>query len=247
MCALSLKDLCLVPYLAELAQDGVASLKIEGRCKRPEYVAAAVTALVQARAGEEPDLDTLRAVFSRSGFTDGYYNGKRQQMLRHRQKEDVLQAKEVLPHLAQLYQKPTPQIALTMDVRVQTGEPAVLTLRDADGNCVTVSGETVQPARTKTTDAAQLERQLGKLGGTIYALAELHAELRRRGNAPGICLERTATGRHRCNGCKANCRQHAALYHTACHPVQRTDLRHKTAPVPHHAAGLERAFRTAAG
>ena len=73
MCTLSLKDLCLVPYLAELAQDGVASLKIEGRCKRPEYVAAAVTALVQARAGEEPDLDTLRAVFSRSGFTDGYY------------------------------------------------------------------------------------------------------------------------------------------------------------------------------
>ena len=120
MCALSLKDLCLVPYLAELAQDGVASLKIEGRCKRPEYVAAAVTALVQARAGEEPDLDTLRAVFSRSGFTDGYYNGKRQQMFGTRQKEDVLQAKEVLPHLAQLYQKPTPQIALTMDVRVQT-------------------------------------------------------------------------------------------------------------------------------
>ena len=176
VCALSLKDLCLVPYLAELAQDGVASLKIEGRCKRPEYVAAAVTALVQARAGEEPDLDTLRAVFSRSGFTDGYYNGKRQQMFGTRQKEDVLQAKEVLPHLAQLYQKPTPQIALTMDVRVQTGEPAVLTLRDADGNCVTVSGETVQPARTKATDAAQLERQLGKLGGTIYALAELHAD-----------------------------------------------------------------------
>lgn len=176
VCALSLKDLCLVPYLAELAQDGVTSLKIEGRCKRPEYVAAAVTALVQARAGEEPDLDTLRAVFSRSGFTDGYYNGKRQQMFGTRQKEDVLQAKEVLPHLAQLYQKPTPQIALTMDVRVQTGEPAVLTLRDADGNCVTVSGETVQPARTKATDAAQLERQLGKLGGTIYALAELHAD-----------------------------------------------------------------------
>ena len=75
VCTLSLKDLCLVPYLAELAQDGVASLKIEGRCKRPEYVAAAVTALVQARAGEEPDLDTLRAVFSRSGFTDGYYTG----------------------------------------------------------------------------------------------------------------------------------------------------------------------------
>lgn len=109
-CALSLKDLCLVPYVAELAEDGVASLKIEGRCKRPEYVAAAVTALVQARAGETPDLDTLRAVFSRSGFTDGYYTGKRQQMFGTRQKDDVLQGQKVLPQLAQLYQKPTPQV-----------------------------------------------------------------------------------------------------------------------------------------
>ncbi len=175
-CALSLKDLCLVPYVAELTQDGVASLKIEGRCKRPEYVAAAVTALVQARAGEEPDLDTLRAVFSRSGFTDGYYTGKRQQMFGTRQKEDVMQAKEVLPRLAQLYQKPTPQVALTMQVTVQTRQPAVLTIQDIDGNRITVSGETVQPARTRATDAAQLERQLGKLGGTIYTLAELHAD-----------------------------------------------------------------------
>ena len=157
---------------------------MEGRCKRPEYVAAAVNALVQARAGETPDLDTLRAVFSRSGFTDGYYTGKRQQMFGTRQKDDVLQGQKVLPQLAQLYQKPTPQVPLDMHVTVQTGQPAVLKLRDGDGISVSVSGDVVQPARTKATDLPQLERQLGKLGGTLYTLSGLQADCDGTGMLP---------------------------------------------------------------
>ena len=67
--ALSLKDLTLTDRLRELEALGVASFKIEGRLKRPEYVAAAVTACRQSLAGEVPDLETLQSVFSRSGFT----------------------------------------------------------------------------------------------------------------------------------------------------------------------------------
>lgn len=175
-CALSLKDLCLVPYVAQMAEDGVTSLKIEGRCKRPEYVAAAVTALVQARDGIEPDLETLRAVFSRSGFTDGYYTGKRRDMFGTRQKEDVLRAKEVLPKLKQLYQKPVGRVPLTMHVSLEENLPVQLTVRDTDGNTVTVSGDVPQKAQNKPTDTAQLERQFGKLGGTIYFLEHLTAD-----------------------------------------------------------------------
>ncbi len=175
-CALSLKDLCLVPYISQIAADGVASLKIEGRCKRPEYVAAAVTALVQARQGIAPDLETLRAVFSRSGFTDGYYTGNRQNMFGTRQKEDVLRAKEVLPRLEQLYRKPTGSIPLYFHVMVHTNHPVQLTALDTDGNSVTVSGEIVQPAHSRPTDAQQLERQLAKLGGTVYTFGGLAAD-----------------------------------------------------------------------
>ena len=64
---LSLKDYSIVSRLKELEAAGVASAKIEGRMKRPEYVAAAVTACRQSLAGEVPDLETLRSVFSRSG------------------------------------------------------------------------------------------------------------------------------------------------------------------------------------
>lgn len=172
-CALSLKDLCLVPYVQQIAADGVASLKIEGRCKRTEYVAAAVTALVQARNGQEPDLETLRAVFSRSGFTDGYYTGKRQHMFGVHQKEDVLHAKDVLSGLAHSYQKPHGIIPLTMHVTVQSNQPARLSVTDPDGSAVTITGEMPQPAKTRPTDPQQLERQLGKLGGTIYTLDQL--------------------------------------------------------------------------
>lgn len=187
-CALSLKDLCLVSYVTQMAADGVASLKIEGRCKRPEYVAAAVTALVQARAGIEPDLETLRAVFSRSGFTDGYYTGKRQEMFGTRQKEDVLRAKEVLPRLEQLYRKPAGRVPLYIHVVMLTGAPIQLTALDGDGNSVSVCGETVQSARSRPTDVEQLTRQLGKLGDTVYTLAGLTADCDGVGMLPAASL-----------------------------------------------------------
>ncbi len=71
--ALSLKDLSLLPHLQALAGMGVASFKIEGRMKGPDYVAAAVAACRSALQGEKPDMENLRMVFSREGFTDSYF------------------------------------------------------------------------------------------------------------------------------------------------------------------------------
>ena len=96
---LSLKDLSLLPYLCELRDMGIDSFKIEGRMKRPEYVAAAVTACRAALDGAQEDeiFDLLRRVFSRSGFTDGYYTGSMgRRMFGTRQKEDVTAAQGAL-------------------------------------------------------------------------------------------------------------------------------------------------------
>ena len=78
-CDLSLKDLSLVRHLKKIGDLGVLSLKIEGRMKRPEYVAAAVTAVKHAIAGvlDPADEAQLQSVFSRSGFTDGYFTDQR--------------------------------------------------------------------------------------------------------------------------------------------------------------------------
>ncbi len=173
---LSLKDLSLVQHMDNLIADGIASLKIEGRMKRPEYVAAAVSALRDARDGRTPDMDALRAVFSRNGFTDGYYTGKRNDMFGVRAKDDVTAANDVLPKLRQLYHKPPHPVAVDIQVRITAGEPVMVSGQDQDGNSVIVYGEIPQPAMKKATDKEQLERQLSKLGDTIYSLRSIDCE-----------------------------------------------------------------------
>jgi len=81
---LSLKDLSIIKSISELEKAGVASVKIEGRMKSPDYVAAAVGACVKAREGKKYDEKALEAIFSRSGFTDGFFTGEIYSMRGHR-------------------------------------------------------------------------------------------------------------------------------------------------------------------
>ena len=167
--ALSLKDLSLADRIGELTRMGVASLKIEGRMKRPEYVAAAVTAVRRAREGEPVDFETLRSVFSRSGFTKGYFDGKiDREMFGRRQKEDVTSAAGVLGELEKLYAKENPLVPVTMEFTAGAGEAVVLTVRDRDGHAVTVTGEAPLLAEKKPTDADRARQNLAKTGGTPY-------------------------------------------------------------------------------
>lgn len=97
---LSLKDLSLLHHLGGLRGLGVHSFKIEGRMKRPEYVAASVAAAKKAVSlGFLPyeDSKLLEQVFSRSGFTDGYYGEQLgRKMFGTRTKEDVAGAQPAL-------------------------------------------------------------------------------------------------------------------------------------------------------
>ena len=74
---LSLKDMCLASHLREIADAGVKSLKIEGRMKAPDYVGAVTSVyrrlLDEGRNASGEELKYLAKIFSRSGFTDGYF------------------------------------------------------------------------------------------------------------------------------------------------------------------------------
>ncbi len=175
-CALSLKDQSLLAHLQTMCEMGVSSLKIEGRMKRPEYVAAAVTAVKTALRGENPDLDELRAVFSRSGFTDGYFTGKRQDMFGTRQKEDVTAAQGVLQSLRAKYRQPRKAAVLDAAYTLRAGEPAKLCVTDRQCS-VTVTGEIPQTAQSRPTDADALRRQFEKLGDTVYSAGRVTAEI----------------------------------------------------------------------
>lgn len=173
-CDLSLKDLSIVEQLQELRELGVTSVKIEGRMKRPEYVAAAVTACKNALAQEPLQLERLQSVFSRSGFTAGYYNAQLgNDMFGTRQKEDVVSATKVLGELAQLYRKEEPRVALRASFALSADKPAQLTLEDEDGNTATAQGECPQVALNKPTTQEMVGQSLNKLGGTPYYMESL--------------------------------------------------------------------------
>ena len=166
--ALSLRDMCLVDRLPELADAGAVSFKIEGRMKRPEYVAAAVTAYREALSGGRPDVETLKSVFSRSGFTDGYAAGKRTlAMFGNRTKDDVTAAAGVLSGLQNLYKGEYKSVKLDMTLSVRAEEPARLTVGDGV-NTVTVTGDVPEKALRTSLTPELAEKSLAKLGSTFY-------------------------------------------------------------------------------
>lgn len=169
-CDLSLKDLSLVRRLAAIESAGVFSLKIEGRMKRPEYVAAAVTAVKSAINGnlDEKDEFDLRSVFSRSGFTSGYFDGKLgKSMFGTRQKEDVVSAAGVLKRLSHLYDNENPLVPIDFKFEFKAGKPAVLSA-SALGKTARAEGDVPEKALNKPLNAEMLKSRLSKLGGTPF-------------------------------------------------------------------------------
>lgn len=174
--ALSLKDMSLLAHIRDMADAGVNSFKIEGRMKRPEYVAAAVTACRRALAGQPWDMDTLRAVFSRSGFTDGYLTGRRgADMFGYRTREDVTGADAVLRELAGLYRQETPLVPVDMRFTLDAGEARLLA---SDGSIETeICAGAPEPALHRALDADAAQRNLSKTGGTPFYLRRFEADI----------------------------------------------------------------------
>lgn len=168
-CDLSLKDLSLIRHINELSKAGVVSLKIEGRMKRPEYVAASVTACKKALNDEYDNAfeSTLKSVFSRSGFTDGYLTGRRCDMFGTRQKEDVVSANDVLKELSHLYDNENPLVPIDLEFSCKEGERPCLKAT-ALSKTVTVYGEIAQKAINKPTTAETVGIRISKFGNTPY-------------------------------------------------------------------------------
>ncbi len=178
--ALSLRDLSLVPRLKELEGMGIASAKIEGRMKRAEYVAAAVTACREA-LGEGLTPETagrLHTVFSRGEFTQGYYLGKRDKALFGvRERQDGAESAKVRKELGKLYEEEPQVLPVEMEFRAEAGEPPVLTAC-CRGETVSAAGEqAVQAARTKALGEEDAAALLGKTGGTPFFLDKLRCEI----------------------------------------------------------------------
>ena len=165
---LSLKDLCLARQIPELCRMGVASLKIEGRMKSPEYVREVVRIyrrlIDEGRGASDEEIAELSAVFSRGGFTDGYYTRRiGKEMLGVRSESDKETSRTLSPFTGL-----TRKVPVDFAFSAKTGEPISLTLTSGNDS-VTVTGEAPVAAEDHKTDEGLILRQLSMLGGTIYA------------------------------------------------------------------------------
>ena len=186
--ALSLKDNSLIPYLGELQDMGVASAKIEGRMKRPEYVSAAVRACVEQRDFgfiTDKTAEQLRGVFARTGFTDGYYTGKTGRgMFGTRTRDDVTAADDkLLSQLSQSYKDELQNVPLTGSFSVKAGEMAKLSLSDGVHTAEAFSEQAAEQAQRVPLDPEKAKAQLCKTGGTAYKITGLKLDI-----APDVSL-----------------------------------------------------------
>ena len=182
---LSLKDNCLVHYLKDLESMGVVSLKLEGRMKRPEYVAAVTgvyRSVLDGHAVDRNMMNILSEAFNRQGFTDGYYAGRLgEDMFGIR--EDGQQNNAFFKDMRQTYElAENPLVPITMQATVSPSRFS-LTATDPEGRTCTMEGPVPETARVADLTEDALISRLQKTGGTPYYCADIHANV-----TPGLSL-----------------------------------------------------------
>ena len=179
---LSLKDACLAPFVPEMQDAGVACLKIEGRMKRPEYVAAVTEIyarlLREHRAPTKDEQKKLALAFSRDGFTAGYYHGARGREMFGTRPENAKWPEDWFGELRARYEKEDQRLVpLTFDCTIRAGEAMTLHAEDADGHTLTVTGSVPEAARNRALTAEEVEARLKKTGGTAFSVASCSVSL----------------------------------------------------------------------
>ncbi|MCD8382965.1 MAG: U32 family peptidase [Clostridiales bacterium] len=187
---LSLKDMSLIRHLRELEEMGVASAKIEGRMKRPEYVAIVTRVYADAlREGRQPtreELDALTNAFNRQGFTDGYYMGRTgPEMFGVREKEQI--PEQLFARTRQEYRREHPWVPVRFSLEMKEGRPLRLQVEDDRGEQVSAEGPVPQQAVHHAVTEEELRRQLEHTGGTPYFAEQIDVAV-----DPGLAVSLSA-------------------------------------------------------
>ena len=183
---LSLKEANLSAYLAEMEAMGVACLKLEGRMKRPEYVAV-VTGIYRRLLDEKrrptaEESRRLEQAFSRSGFTDGYWLGKKGPQMFGTRPENAPEPKELFAEAREMYEngRENRKVPVNLRLTVRRGEPVRL-----GGACAVhggaafamSTGAVPEEARNRAVTAEELRQRLSKTGGTVFTADRVEIEL----------------------------------------------------------------------
>ncbi len=169
---LSLKDLCLAGHITEILDLGVSSLKIEGRMKSPEYVRDVARIyrrlLDERRNATASEMTELAEIFSRGGFTDGYFTKTiNKKMLGVRSDADKESSRALVP-----FRGIERKLPIEMEAEFRADKPAVLTLRRGEKE-VKVTGDVPFLAQNAPMTRESVSKNLLKLGATPFSAASL--------------------------------------------------------------------------
>ena len=183
---LSLKDANLSAYLAEMDEMGVACLKLEGRMKRPEYVAV-VTGIYRRLIDEKrrptaEESRQLELAFSRSGFTDGYWQGRKGPQMFGTRPENAPEPKELFAKARERYEngQENRKIPVNLRLLVRRNEPVRLSGACAVHRGVAIAmgtGAVPEEARNRAVTEEELRQRLSKTGGTVFTADRVEIEL----------------------------------------------------------------------
>ena len=173
---LSLKDLALAEHIPALIDAGVASLKIEGRMKSPEYVREVARVyrrlLDERRGADKNEMKRLAEVFSRGGFTDGYFKGRIHSGMLGVRSEADKQKSRVLEPFRGIERK----IPLQMEAELLCDRPVRLTVVAGD-RVGRAEGPVPFAAKTAPMTRESVTERLSKLGGTPYVASDVSLAL----------------------------------------------------------------------
>ncbi|MCD8355153.1 MAG: DUF3656 domain-containing protein [Clostridia bacterium] len=180
---MSLKDLCLLPRLQVLCDAGVSSLKIEGRMKRPEYVAIVTkiyaSVLREGRMPTKEEMDTLAKVFSRDGFTQGYLDDKiGPSMFGTRPAVPESGLKPLYDAVSRSFAEGQECGSVPIELVFTACADESMTLTASDGaHTAVVTGDAAERAQKRETTAEDIEKSLRKTGGTVFTVQEIKINL----------------------------------------------------------------------
>ena len=175
-CSLSLKEMDHIPHLRALMDAGVASVKIEGRLRTPEYAAVCAASCRAVRDGLPYDAALLRDIFSRSGFTDGYLTGRADgSLFGVRTEADAAATRAAAPKARELFRRELQRVPVDFTVAFDA-EGVKLTAADREGRkAVVYSREAPRPAQRDQSEAVR--RALAKTGGTPFVCGTVALDL----------------------------------------------------------------------
>lgn len=177
---LSLKDLSLVNHIKKIKNLKVASLKIEGRMKGPQYVAAVVSIYRKYLDGDtlvsKSDQEILESVFYRGGFTDGYFTGKKGREMFTFDKPDnpyLKQSKTILSDFDKDFLNiEQRKIDLFLYFSAAVGKKAKVIVKNENTEVVYEYEKPCSLAENKAADEEYVKAQLLKTGGTPFNISE---------------------------------------------------------------------------